>query len=142
MLVSLTVDSDLTRLISDDPVRPEIPVSQRIDNNGEVLVALTDSQDPAAVVCVRYCDTVPETVDQLLDNAGGRVAVFYTIWSYKAGAGAKLIFQARDHIQSTRPGIDRFVTLSPQTDMARKFHLRHGAFELRANTTTINYEYP
>ena len=37
--------------------------------------------------------------------------------------------------------VKRFVTLSPCTEMARKFHLQNGAIELRQNEWTVNYEY-
>ena len=33
------------------------------------------------------------------------------------------------------------VTLSPLTDMARKFHLRTGAVEIQVNEDTQNFEY-
>ena len=35
------------------------------------------------------------------------------------------------------PNVDRFVTLSPPTEMARKFHTRNGAFELQHNGETF-----
>jgi hypothetical protein len=37
--------------------------------------------------------------------------------------------------------LHRLITLSPLTDMARKFHLNNGAKELRVNKTTVNFEY-
>jgi len=37
--------------------------------------------------------------------------------------------------------VKRFITLSPQTEMARRFHLRNGAVVLQVNTTSVNYEY-
>jgi hypothetical protein len=37
--------------------------------------------------------------------------------------------------------IDRLITLSPLTDMARKFHLKNGAKEVQVNLTTQNFEY-
>ena len=37
--------------------------------------------------------------------------------------------------------LNRLVTLSPLTDMARKFHLRNGAKELQVNETSQNFEY-
>ncbi len=39
------------------------------------------------------------------------------------------------------PHITRLVTLSPKTDMARKFHLNNGASTLSNNILTDNYEY-
>ena len=68
-------------------------------------------------------------------------AVFYTIWSYKAGKGTELLLQAAKSIQTQYPSINRFVTLSPKTNMARRFHLKNGAIEFRENLDTVNYEY-
>jgi hypothetical protein len=91
---------------------------------------------------VRYCAAVPRSVQELDQSAEESVAVFYTIWSYQAGAGRQLIRAAAGHIQNNRKGISRWVTLSPKTEMARKFHHSNGALTLQENDTTINYEYP
>jgi hypothetical protein len=69
------------------------------------------------------------------------VAVFYTIWSYSAGAGRQLIQQAQGAIKQTNPEVNTWVTLSPKTEMARKFHHRNGAQTLRENQDTVNYIY-
>lgn len=37
--------------------------------------------------------------------------------------------------------LNRLVTLSPLTEMARKFHLKNGAKEVQVNLTTQNFEY-
>ncbi len=37
--------------------------------------------------------------------------------------------------------LNRLVTLSPLTDMARKFHLKNGAKEISINEETQNFEY-
>ena len=55
------------------------------------------------------------------------VAVFYTVWSYSPGAGRRLVNQLAAHIRDTNSEIWDWVTLSPITDMAEKFHLRNGA---------------
>jgi hypothetical protein len=44
-------------------------------------------------------------------------------------------------IQRDYPSVTRFVTLSPKTDVARRFHLRNGAIVFRENVDTVNYEY-
>jgi hypothetical protein len=67
--------------------------------------------------------------------------VFYTIWSYSKGSGRELIQQATPEIKKLKPTIKNVVTLSPQTEMARKFHLSNGAHEWRVNNDTINYAY-
>jgi hypothetical protein len=44
-------------------------------------------------------------------------------------------------IQQQFPSIERFVTLSPKTEMARRFHTKNGAGVYRENSNTVNYEY-
>lgn len=128
-------------LIKDDPVRPEIPVDFRIGKNREVLVLIKNEQ-PQAVVCVAYMDSVPSSCLELfVESESPSTVIFYTIWSYTAGSGRELIFEARKDILINKPHIKRFVTLSPQTEMARRFHIRNGAKEFRKNLDTINYEY-
>jgi hypothetical protein len=45
------------------------------------------------------------------------------------------------HIEESKPNIKRFVTLSPKTQMAKRFHLKNGAVTFRENDLTVNYEY-
>lgn len=140
--VITTLNDPLLELIKDDPVRPEIPISARVcEDAAEVFVLVRDGV-PAAVTCVRYTHNVPGSVTELDDSQLAQVAVFYTIWSYTPGAGRALIAQAQAHIQLARPEIVQFVTLSPKTEMARKFHHKNGARTLRENADTVNYEYP
>ena len=127
-------------VIKDDPVRPDISAEQRVGPNKEILVEMQNGK-PAAAVCVCYQNFVPSSVAELNACDDYTVAVFYTIWSYQPGAGRRLVFLARDYILENRKAVQRFVTLSPQTEMARKFHIQNGAFELRVNTDTVNYEY-
>ena len=37
--------------------------------------------------------------------------------------------------------LNRLITLSPLTEMARKFHLSNGAVQIQVNETTQNFEY-
>jgi len=39
------------------------------------------------------------------------------------------------------PNVKRFVTLSPPTELARRFHIRNGANIFRVNEQSVNYEY-
>jgi hypothetical protein len=133
------LNDPLIDLVKDDPVRPAIPTASRIHDHAEILV-LMDNDQPAAVVCVAYLDQVPTTETEL-GRSGDNVAAFYTIWSYQPGAGRRMIRAARIHIATTRPSIKTYVTLSPKTEMARKFHIGNGASMLADNETTINYLY-
>jgi len=142
MLHTITcITEDLETLIKDDPVRPEIPLTDRVNVNSRMYV-LKDGDKTAAVTCVKFLNSIPEAVEDmagLVESA--TTAVFYTIWSYAAGAGRTLIQEAQKSIEAEFPGIDTYVTLSPKTEMARRFHLKNGAGIYRENSTTINYIY-
>ena len=142
MLTVITNPShQLLQFIKDDPVRPDIPAEFRV-SNGRAVVALQQEDKPSAMVCVSFHDFVPESV-QDLDKVTEvpTTAVFYTIWSYKPGAGRDLLVQAVEDIKKSHPSVQRFVTLSPKTEMARRFHLKNGASIFRENIDTVNYEY-
>jgi hypothetical protein len=143
MLHKITnIEDPLINFILDDPVRPEIPITWRVEKNREIFTLVDDQQKPQAIVCVAYCDSIPRTVDELFqDCAEPQNAIFYTIWSYSAGAGRQLIFQVQSYLKETCEHITRYVTLSPPTEMAKKFHLKNGAIIFRDNTETVNYEY-
>jgi len=136
-----TISDDLASLIKDDPVRPEIPLSDRVNSNSRIYM-LKDGDQTLAVTCVKFLETIPSAVDDLVVIIGSATtAVFYTIWSYTAGSGRELIVEAQKSIESEFPEIQTYVTLSPKTEMARRFHLKNGARELRENVDTINYIY-
>jgi hypothetical protein len=134
----------LLSFIKDDPVRPEIPADFRV-SNGRMVAALTDDTEetnPEAMVCISFHDFVPQDVNDLSSTTVvPTTAVFYTIWSYKAGKGRELLISAVREIQKSHPSVTRFVTLSPKTEMARRFHLKNGAIVFRENVDTVNYEY-
>ena len=134
------INDPLISLIKDDPVRPEISASNRISENKEIIVLIED-KTPSAAVCISYQTFVPKTIEDLIGEDNPTIAIFYTIWSYKKDAGKRLLFAAKNFIKENKPTINRFITLSPQTEMARKFHLGNGAFELNMNKTSVNYEY-
>lgn len=138
-----TLADPLCALVRDDPVRPEIPLEFRVTEHSEIIVLQDLYGKPMAAVCVLYRDSIPRSCSELLefDSIAPTVAVFYTIWSYVPGAGRKLIVAARSDIQTRRPMIKKYVTLSPPTDMARVFHLRNGARVLNVNVDSVNYHY-
>ena len=141
MLAHITQVTDpLLVHLKDDPVRPEIPAEFRVAAN-RFVIALVEDQ-VRAMVCVSLQDSVPAGVEDL-GYVGDAVdtAIFYTIWSYAPGAGTELLLSAVDNIREQYPAIKRFVTLSPRTEMARRFHIKNGAVVFRENTDTVNYEY-
>ncbi len=132
----------LLEFIKDDPVRPEISAEFRV-SDGRMVAALAESEtEPHAMVCVSFHDFVPQDVNDLSNTTKvPTTAVFYTIWSYKAGKGQQLLREAVKGIKEQYPSVTRFVTLSPKTELARRFHLKNGAIIFRENIETVNYEY-
>ena len=126
-------------LIQDDPVRPHLAADWRMRSGREVY-ALKEDGETTAVICVAYMDEVP-TCEQDMKWPGIEVAVFYTVWSYKKGAGRKIVLDTANHIKKVHTNIKRFVTLSPLTEMAERFHLRNGATLLAKHKYAQNFEY-
>ena len=70
----------------------------------------------------------------------GDIAIAYTVWAKKRGGGKAIVNEVYKMIKKSHH-LNRLVTLSPLTDMARKFHIRNGAKELQVNEETQNFEY-
>lgn len=142
MLTFITdLASPIIKFVKDDPVRPEIPAEFRVSNN-RFISSIVDGENPKAIVCVALQDFVPGSVTELAQDAlEPNTAIFYTIWTYVPGAGQRLLRETVTQIQQQFPNITRFVTLSPKTELARRFHIKNGAVVFRENEDTVNYEY-
>jgi hypothetical protein len=135
------ITDPLVRIIKDDPVRPHIPLEQRINEAAEILI-LKAGEEVLAATCMQWLSDIPEDESDLVNMAKDKnIAVFYTIWSYAPGAGATLLKQAAEWLLKDHTNIKGIVTLSPQTPMARRFHLKNGASIHRENKTSVNYKY-
>ena len=139
--------------ISEDPVRPELDNIFRT-NYGRKIFGVKFKDEIHAVMCFAFTDEIPKSVEELDlfsqdaflknvqrdPNKVGRIAIAYTVWSKKKGGGKLIVKEVYKMIKKSNH-LNRLVTLSPLTDMARKFHLRNGAVELQVNETTQNFEY-
>jgi len=134
--------------LDDDPVRPHIDHAWRLEDPREVYALYEDkyaqydevlTDTPLAIICVAYCDRIP-TCEEDLKHTGTEVAVFYTVWSYSKGAGRTIVNQTADRIKQTH-NPQQFVTLSPNTEMAERFHLSNGAEFLARYDNCQNFEY-
>jgi len=125
-----------------DPVRPELSDEFRAAPGREVYGLCDENDEYRSFVCIAYTSEVPTNTDDLesLTYGGSTIVVPYSVWSHQPGAGREIIKQVSSLLRSR--GVERVVTLSPPTKMARRFHLRNGARELRVNETTVNFEYP
>ena len=74
------------------------------------------------------------------DQNVGKIAIAYTVWSNKKGGGKLIVKEVFKMIKKSNH-LNRLVTLSPLTEMARNFHLRNGAKLLQVNDKTQNFEY-
>ena len=139
--------------ISEDPVRPELDNIFRT-SYGRKIFGVKFKDEIHAVMCFAFTDDIPKSVEELdlfsqdafLKNVQrdpdkvGRIAIAYTVWSKKKGGGKLIVKEVYKMIKKSNH-LNRLVTLSPLTEMARKFHLRNGAVELQVNETTQNFEY-
>ena len=128
-------------ILKEDPVRPHISKAERLSDGRQVFVLQNDGRI-VAVICVAYTNAIPKDEFELsaYNAFDGTCAIFYTVWSYEKGAGREIIQRVSDHLMK-RGWIKRFVTLSPLTEMAEKFHLRNGAELIYRGKTCQNFEY-
>ena len=139
--------------VSEDPVRPELDNLFRT-SYGRKIFGVKFKDEIHAVMCFAFTDEIPKSVEELKlfsqdaflknvqrdPNKVGRIAIAYTVWSKKRGGGKLIVKEVYKMIKKSNH-LNRLVTLSPLTDMARKFHLRNGAVELQVNENTQNFEY-
>ncbi|MDC0054784.1 hypothetical protein OAJ09_02540 [Candidatus Pelagibacter sp.] len=138
--------------ISKDPVRPELDNEFRT-SYGRKIFGVKYNNEIHAVMCFAFTNKIPKTVKELdllskdaflqsanRDQKNGKIAIAYTVWSTKKGGG-KLIVKEVFKVIKKSNHLNRLVTLSPLTDMARKFHLRNGAVEIQVNEDSQNFEY-
>jgi hypothetical protein len=127
--------------VSEDPVRPELTLGFRI-THGRKIFGLRYNDEIEAIVCVASCPEIPYTVremDYMSRAVQGNIAVAYTVWSRKRGAGREIIIKLREWAISK--GYEKLVTLSPLTPMATHFHIKNGAKQIHINEETQNFEY-
>ena len=128
--------------VSEDPVRPELTLGFRI-THGRKIFGLRYNDEIEAIICVAFCPEVPFTVREMdymsrvtdLKN----VAIAYTVWSRKRGAGKEIVKKLGQWMKENK--VDRLVTLSPLTTMATHFHIKNGAKQVHINEETQNFEY-
>jgi hypothetical protein len=136
----------------EDPVRPELDNEFRT-GYGRKIYGVEYQEEIHAVMCFAYTNKIPKSVEELeklstdaflqsamRDQAGGQIAIAYTVWSKKKGGGKLIVKEVFKKIKKSNH-LNRLVTLSPLTEMATKFHTRNGAKLVQINGTTQNFEY-
>ena len=137
---------------TEDPVRPELDVIFR-RSYGRKIFGVKYNKEICAIMCFGFTDDIPKTVKELdlmtrdaylksahRDQNIGKIAIAYTIWSKKRGGGKLIVKEVFKMIKKSNH-LNRLITLSPLTEMARNFHLNNGAIELQVNEETQNFEY-
>ena len=138
--------------IKEDPIRSELDIVFR-RSYGRKIFAVKYKKKICAIMCFGFTNEVPASVKELdlmtrdaylksaqRDQQIGQIAIAYTIWSKKKGGGKLIVKEVFKMIKKSNH-LNRLVTLSPLTEMARNFHLKNGAIELRVNEETQNFEY-
>ena len=127
----------------DDPVRPELDNEFRI-SNGRKIFGLKYNNEIEGVVCIAFTNELPATVKELdlmsVNEKESQIAIAYTLWSLKKGAGKKIMKELLKYMKEQN-NIDSIMTLSPLTPMETHYHIRNGAKLIKINPTTQNFEY-
>ena len=135
-------------LCKQDPVRPNLPQHWRVEPNWREVFYLDSRwgnhrgsiKTIDAVLCAAHLNEIPINEDELLSFGHGNISIFYSVWSNRKGCGRKIILEVWDLFKKQHAG-NRYVTMSPKTEMAMKFHLSNGAILLQENPETNNFEY-
>tara|TARA_B110000027_G_scaffold43666_1_gene48051 strand:+ start:819 stop:1358 length:540 start_codon:yes stop_codon:yes gene_type:complete len=136
----------------DDPVRPELDVVFR-RSYGRKIFGVKYKKEICAIMCFGFTNEIPKSVKELdlmtrdaylksaqRDQNIGQIAIAYTVWSKKRGGGKLIVKEVFKMIKKSNH-LNRLITLSPLTEVARNFHLNNGAIELQVNDETQNFEY-
>ena len=127
----------------DDPVRPELDNHFRV-SRGRKIYGLKYNNEIEGVVCIAFTNELPATVKELdlmsVNEKESQIAIAYTLWSLKKGAGKKIMKELLKYMKEHN-NIDSIMTLSPLTPMATHYHIRNGAKLIKINPTTQNFEY-
>ena len=127
----------------DDPVRPELNNEFRI-SKGRKIFGLKYNDEIEGVVCIAFTNELPATVKELdlmsVNEQESQIAIAYTLWSLKKGAGKKIMKELLKYMKEQN-NIDNIMTLSPLTPVATHYHIRNGAKLIKINPTTQNFEY-
>ena len=139
--------------VKEDPVRPELDLQFRQSYGRKIIGLKDDVGEIAAIMCFAFTNEVPKTVEEMekmsydaalqsVHRAGvqGSIAIAYTVWARKKGGGRAIVNEVYKSVKQSNH-LNRLVTLSPLTDMARNFHIKNGAKELQVNETSQNFEY-
>ena len=128
---------------ADDPIRPELDNTFRI-TKGRKIFGLKYKNEIEGVVCLAFMNELPTTVKELdlmsVNEEDSQIAVAYTLWSLKKGAGKKIMKELLKYMKKQN-NIDSIMTLSPLTPVATHYHIRNGAKLIKINPTTQNFEY-
>ena len=127
----------------DDPVRPELDNDFRT-TRGRKIYGLKYNNEIEGVVCIAFTNELPATVKELdlmsVNEKDSQIAIAYTLWSLKKGAGKKIMKELLKYMKEHN-NIDSIMTLSPLTPVATHYHIRNGAKLIKINPTTQNFEY-
>ena len=124
------------KLCEDDPIRKEIPYEWRVNNGQREVFHLKEK----AVICVAHLSEIPKTEEELITLPWGSFSIFYTVWSKEKGLGRQIVLDTWNLLKLQHTN-NRYVTMSPKTEMAMNFHLKNGAILIHSNEKTNNFEY-
>ncbi len=146
MLKEATHVQEVHEIIQTDPVRKHIVPALRLKNGARVFY-YGEPDKLIAAICMHTSRIIPDSEEQLLTeyhwggaSKGGSKAIFYSVWSHQKGMGRQILNTALAQLVIENKH-ERYITLSPKTEMAKKFHTSNGAKLIHESLWAYNFEY-
>ena len=113
---------DWVELLKNDPIHPDIPISERIID-GRTVFALASGDMPEAMICAKLTDHISRSMEDILSPSQQKlVAMFYTVFRLPGaagGVGADIINNVISYCKEQ--GIEQLYTLSPVPTLRKHF---------------------
>ena len=116
-------------------------INRKVTNCPTLISPELITQPPAET---RSPNEIPATIKEMdlmsVKENEASIPIAYTVWSFKKGAGKKIMKELQKYIKS-KDQFESIITLSPLTPVATHYHIRNGARLIKINPTTQNFEY-
>ena len=111
---------------------------------GRKIFGLKYKDDIEGIACFAFTNEIPATIKEMdlmsVEEDQATIPIAYTLWSFKKGAGKKIMKELQKYIKS-KEQFESIITISPLTPVATHYHIRNGARLIKINPTTQNFEY-
>ncbi|GIR47408.1 MAG: hypothetical protein CM15mP57_4500 [Alphaproteobacteria bacterium] len=96
----------------------------------KILLGPKYKDDIEGIACFAFTNEIPATIKEMdlmsVEEDQATIPIAYTLWSFKKGAGKKIMKELQKYIKS-KEQFESIITISPLTPVATHYHIRNGA---------------